>query len=213
MAVVTASLGPSGPIAPMIPQSGVDVTHVPITDIELPPRPCAMTPRLLARYPKCFGWEMAPGFDVYLWLDACLTLAHGGAAAWWLEQLGNAEFVAFRHPFRRTVGDEAEFLREQVPNSRRLQQRYAGERLDAQMRAVVKPELPLLAAGAFLYRPTFLVTSALSRWWEHNTRYHLNDQLSLAYVLWRLCVPCETIDLDIFHCPHLTVGTKPKALR
>jgi hypothetical protein len=203
VAVLMANIGQWTQMPAFIPQTVPSVFY-PFDDVTCPPRSAAMTPRLLARLPKCWGWQMRPGHDAYLWLDASVPLAHAGAVAWWLEQLGDADIALFRHPFRTTVAEEAAVMRTELVNSRRLQKRYGSEWLDEQLAVIsgVKDDV-LYAAGAFMYRPTAAMRQALSLWWEHNTRYHLNDQLSLPYVLKTFGVRVHRIDLDIFHNLHL----------
>jgi hypothetical protein len=57
------------------------------TDANFPPRPLAMTSRLQAGIPKMFGWQLRPGHDVYIWIDASRGLLRDDSVAWFLEQL------------------------------------------------------------------------------------------------------------------------------
>jgi hypothetical protein len=186
------------PMAQALP--GGEVRFHAFTNLNLPPRPVALHPRMVAKVPKVFGWQMVPEADAYIWLDASLTFRHAGAVAWFLEQLGDADIAIFKHPFRKTVLEEAEYLRKQTPFSRRLMQRYLGEWIPEQMAAIAEgPDDRLFAAGAFIYRVSERFHQAMQIWWEHMTRYCINDQISLPFALWSRSISVHVINLNIFN--------------
>lgn len=204
--VLSANLGGFDEPVDHVPQDGVEVTYAPFTDAEMPPRPRAMTARLQAKIPKMFGWDLRPGYDAYLWLDASLQLSQPDSVSWFLERLARKDIVVFRHPHRATIQEEADFLRQKLANgSRYIRVRYEGEDLDGQM-AAIGPEsrLPLLAAGAFCYRPTEAVKRALTAWWVHTSRFHCIDQLAFPFVIWQHNLQTRVIDEDIYKASHLT---------
>jgi hypothetical protein len=212
--VISANLGRYDPDVPWVPQivpAGVTVEVHRLTDATFPPRPKAMTSALQCGIPKMFGWELFPGADVYLWVDASRALRRPDTVAWFLEQAGDAELLLFRHPHRRTVQEEYEFVKAKLAaGNRYLTKRYAGEWLDAQVRAIVNggldpARLPLYASTAFLYRPTLDVCAMLTEWWLHKSRYLLHDQLALPYVLSRSQIQAKAIDDDVYACPHLPI--------
>ena len=158
------------------------------TDKTFPPRFRSMIPRLQAKIPKMFGWEMASGHDLYLWLDGTFILWRFGTVRWFVEQLGQADFAIFAHPSRETIRDEARMLREALAIwDPYICSRYEREFLDEQMGAIPTdyPDDRLYAAGAFIYRDLPKTRAALTDWWVHTSRYHTDDQLSLPYVLWK----------------------------
>lgn len=205
VAVITANLGAFDATVTHVPQEGVEVDVHVFTDADLPPRPLSLSPRLLAKIPKCFALDLRPGYDAYLWIDASLALSRSDSVRWFLDQMDGRTLAIFRHPHRNTVGEEADFLRTKLPHSRYLQKRYLGEDLDGLM-AAMGPEavtLPLYAAGCFCYKAQSDVPEALREWWGWVTRYHANDQLSLPYVLQRWMVAPAVIDEDIYHASHV----------
>jgi len=203
----TANLGGFDLILPPEAQVGVDMRWRLFADADFPPRPHAMTRRLQAKIPKMFGWDLEPGYDVYLWHDASLRLSKPDSVAWLTAPLANHDMVVFKHPWRTSIREEADYLRTKMSNgSRYLHSRYDGEDLDGQLRAVQDEgyvDDHLYAGGCFAYRPTTWVKSALKEWWIHTSRFHCIDQLALPYVLHQYAVHVTVIDEDIYHASHL----------
>ena len=189
-----------------VPQVGADVTYHLYTETEFPPRPKGVSPRLQARIPKIFGWDLSPGYDVYFWQDASLHVAREDAVSWFLDQLGDADFLAFRHPWRATLAEEMDFVRWKIKKSRYLQTRYEGEDLEGLWQYVERQgmlQALLYASTAFCYRsPTPEMQQSMWMWWALTSRYHAIDQVqyTLALAPHRVVV----LDEDIYHASHLT---------
>jgi hypothetical protein len=190
----------------MVPchQDHVLVDYKTATDQNTMRRSSAMTSRLQARIPKCFGWDLWPGYDAYLWHDASLALSRPDSVVWFLDQLGDDDIAVFAHPVRHTVRAEAEFIQKKVHEGNRyLCDRYLGEDIEGQLRAINDDvDDRLYASGAFIYRPRPMVTMALKEWWYHISRFHSVDQLAFPYVTRHLDV--QVIHEDIYHASHLT---------
>jgi len=206
MCVVSANLGNFDAPLPHVAQEWVGVSYALFTDVNMPPRPKAMTPRLQAKIPKMFAWDMRPDFESYLWIDASLCLSKPDSAAWFLEQLGTNDIVVFRHPHRKTIHEEAAFVRRKIEESHPyLVSRYAGEDIDGQIRAIERDPFyvddHLYNAGAFCYRPTEKIKAAMTEWWVHTTRFHCIDQLAFSYVLRHCAV--SVINEKIHEASHL----------
>lgn len=181
---------------------GFEVTEWRSTDQTFPPRQRAMLPRLQARLPKCFGWEMAPGADIYVYLDASFAIERSDAVAWLIRDLD--QFVCFAHPARSSIFDEAAFLRDNHHKSYILN-RYEGERLEEQLTILTDEgyvDDRLYAGGVFAYRNSPVMRAAMTDWWVQQSKYHLNDQLSLPYVMWKHKVRVRTVLGDIFANPY-----------
>jgi len=152
------------------------------TDENFPPRFNAMTPRLQARIPKCFSWQMLPNYDYYLWVDSSCRLSDPDSIAWFMQKLGDADMVVFKHPNRNTVQEEADYLKHRLEiNCPYICPRYENEDIDGQL-TEVDPNAPLYASTAFMCRNTVEVQLGLKEWWYHISRYHSIDQLSLPWV-------------------------------
>ena len=191
--------------------AGVEVSVHRFTDANFPPREKAMTSRLQCGLLKWFGPEFVPGHDVYLWIDASCTPTPQ-AVPWFLSQLESAWAAFFRHPERQTIREEYEFIKARMarPGERYLTSRYAGEWLDEQFAAIDAvrcADRELFASTAFVYRPD-PTRGMFKEVWFGKTRYHLHDQLWLAYAI--ACgreengLDIRTIDANYLQCPALT---------
>lgn len=201
VAVISANLGRFE--APVVHcAQSIPYTDRLFTDADLPPRRRTMTARLQAKIPKFFGWDLVPAHNIYVWIDASFRMAQPDSLAWLVGQLGDHETAFYRHPTRLTVDQEIGFIRDKMPTSRRLIERYENEDVDGLMRELGWPgRLKLYAAGIFVYRPTERVMLAFRDWWYLVTRFHVNDQLSLAAALNVAGIVPVEIDSDIFHDP------------
>ena len=188
---------------------GAEVSFHRWDDRTFPPRVCTLRPRMQARIPKCFAWEMAPDHDVYVYVDASFTIVRPDALAWLLYRLD--DFAAFSHPIRSTIAAEATYLREHG-DDRYLRSRYENEDLDAALEAIPVgyEDDKLYATGVFAYRDTPVMRQMLTEWWVHQTRYHLNCQLSLPHLLWKHRLRVAAVEGNIYSNPYF-VHTQNRA--
>ena len=208
LAMLSANLGPSNEQPRWAHQDvpGYDVAFHRWTDATFPPRMRCMSSRLQSKIPKCFGWEMAPGYDLYIWLDGTFLIWRFQSARWFVEQLGDSDFGVFAHPNRTSIRQEAEMLRQAVAIfDPYICSRYEGELLEEQLAAIwaTYPDDKLFCGGAFIYRNTAQVREMLTEWWVHISRYHVIDQLSLPYVLWKHKIDTKVLPGDFYNGPHL----------
>lgn len=211
IAVITANLGSFDEEYVTYIEQGADFYK--FIDTNFPPRFKAMTPRLQARIPKMFGWQMAPGYDAYIWYDSSLAVAEG-MVDWFTGQLGDADVVFLRHPDRKTVHEEAKFIKEKVlANHYYLAPRYVGELIDEEMAELdsdlgYKDDL-LIASTTFMYRNNDKVHALMKEWWYHTSRYHIVDQLGLPYAIYKSGCKVNIINdnyLHLEHLPHMRKG-------
>jgi len=195
IAVISANLGGfEQNIVENVKQS-VEYDQFRFTDKNFPPRYNSMTPRLQARIPKCFGWQMVPDYKYYLWVDSAAALLHKDSVKWFLEQLGDNDIAVFKHPNRKTIDEEAGYLLTRLSaKDAYITSRYDGELLDDQMAEINDPNLPLYGTTAFIYRDTYDVRNMLKEWWYHISRFHTIDQISLPYVLNQFPVKVSVIE-------------------
>lgn len=184
--VLTTSLGGFDRVAQSVPQS---ITHD-FYQYDEPLRSKSMTPRLQAKIPKFFGWQLKPDYDFYVWLDGNLSFATPNALEYLLDAIQDHDVVVLRHPYRDTIWWEYRYnwrgLHNNAP-SNYLRSRYVNELLDEQI-AVIKADKDylddlLVLGGIFVYRNTPEVQKMLKEWFYHVSRYLVMDQLSWAYVL------------------------------
>jgi hypothetical protein len=156
-----------------------------------------LTPHAQSKIPKCFGWDLEKGYDYYLWVDSCYEL-YKGATEFLLKELGDNDILVFPHPFNKTVKEEYEFLKRELPKSKYLQKRYTGELLDELWERV--DDGPIYHAAIFAYKNTPEVQKALKEWWYYSSRFHLDDQISWPTVLKDLKV--KVMDKKIEEYPY-----------
>ena len=201
--MISANLNGFDSYTPPCSQAGV-ILHVQcFTDQNFPPRRQTMTPRLQARIPKMFGWDLLPGAEVYLWLDASFRLTSERSARWFVDALGESDLALFDHPHRHSIRDEARHISGKLrTGSLYLTQRYQGEDLDGQLGAVLRDgyeDDTLFATMAFAYRPSSRVKALLGDWWIHTSRFHAVDQLALPYLVWEHGASVARLAGDPYH--------------
>lgn len=187
VAVIQANLGGLDNKVIHEPQT-VDCDFYTFTDENFPPRDKAMLPRLQAKIPKFFGWQLTPKHDYYLWLDGNIRLDKPEAVEYLLNQIKGHDIVVLRHPDRPDIRQEVRYTRKGVnQQSRYVVSRYEGEWLKELYDVIqndrgYKDDL-LVIGGMFLYRDTPEIRNMFKEWWYYNTRYIIQDQISFAYVL------------------------------
>lgn len=159
-------------------------------DANFPPR-ASLSPRLQAKIPKMLGYELAPGYDFYIWIDSSFILSDSGAVAWFVDSCRDHDLVAFRHPQRSSISQElAYILAEEQEGNQYLLSRYRNEPIEEQVRLYLSNPAfrddSLFALGAFVYRKELLARperNLLPLWYYHNSRYSIQDQISFPYLV------------------------------
>jgi hypothetical protein len=218
VAILTANMGSFDPPSVIVDQnlpSNVDLSIIRFNDKNFPLRNKAMTPRLQARIPKMFGWEMAPGFDYYIWVDGSFSILNKDTVTWYLFQCQDHDIVMFEHPDRKNIKSEAEFIRNKIAEGNQyLKSRYENELIDEQLSATVgQPGYVddlLIATCSFIYKNNVISKHLLERWWVHTSRYHIVDQLSIPYLVKTSHCEYKILKDDIYHIPYLTYTRNQK---
>lgn len=217
VAILTAVLGGFDelidPIAQNLP-SDVEVAFHRFTDEDFPPI-VGLTPRLQYRIPKLFGWEMLPGYDVYIWLDGSVSLQRDDCVQWFLEQLGDTDMAFFSHPVRRNVRQEVEHIEEKLQqNHPYMMPRYANG-LHKEHHQVMKADSSfkddkLLTSTAFIYRNSEVARQTMKEWWFQQSRYFTCDQVALPYVLHTIKPRFNIIKENQYKIGYLSLVSKHK---
>jgi len=187
VAVISANLGGFDNLIPHSAQS-VEYDYFLYTDENFHPRYKVMTSRLQSRLPRCFGWQMVPDYDYYLWIDGNLRLKHPDSLKYFLDNISGYDVVALRHIYRPNIRQETRYIRKGVrQQSIYLVNRYDNELLD-ELYTLIQNDKDyiddmLLHSGIFMYRNTAKVQAALKELWYYITRYHICDQLTFVYAL------------------------------
>lgn len=208
IAVVSVNLGGLDKPVVHTPQS-FSADYYIFTDKEMPPREKAMTPRLQAKIPKCFAWQLAPDYEYYLWIDGNLKLAHPDTLKYLMENIEGYDIVTLKHPARPNIRQEVRYTRKGIKQqSIYVLSRYTNESL-LEMYDIVEKDKEyvddlLVIGGVFLYRNTLAVQAMLKEWWYYQTRYILQDQISFPYVLKKSGIKINVLP-DIYDkTPYLT---------
>lgn len=164
----------------------------------LPPR---LPPRLQAKIPKMFAWQLLPGYNYYLWLDGNIALNSPNTVKHFQEQIDGHDIVVIRHHRRPNIRQEVRYLRKGLrEQSNYLVARYNNEYWKEQYELIEKDEDfvddLLVIGGIFMYRNTPQVQAMLKEWWYHNTRYNIQDQISFPYVLKKSGIKIKILDHD-----------------
>lgn len=216
IAVISASLGGiDNPVEHTNQLVEADYFH--FTDENFPPRVNSMTPRLQAKIPKMFGWQLKPYYDYYLWLDGNIRLAHHESLQYFLDAVEDHDIAVLQHPDRNTIWWEYRYnwraLNSNAP-SNYMAKRYKNELLDEQM-AVIKADKDfkddmLVNGGVFMYRNTPEVHKMLTEWWYYVSRYLISDQLSWAYVLKKSGLRVNVLPDNVADCMWLSLERHAK---
>lgn len=207
IAMITANLGGFDKTVPHVSQS-IEYDYFLFTDENFPPRFKAMMPRLQAKIPKFFGWQMAPGYDYYFWIDGNFTLTNPDSLKYFFDNCHDYDIVVLKHPRRNTVKWEARYLQRGLKQqSKYLVGRYENELLDGQM-AEINADKDfiddlLVIGGVFMYRNTPDVRKMLKEWWYYVSRYLIMDQCSFSYVLKKSGLRINVLPDMYDDCPYL----------
>lgn len=212
IAVISASLGSYDKVTSYVAQS-IAYDNFLFTDDNFPPRFNAMTPRLQAKIPKFFGWQMVPGYDYYLWLDGSFSLPHIDSVKYFYEMCRGYDIVVFKHNKRPDIRQEARYIRKGIKQagknlgSKYIIARYQNELLAEQMMEIerdksFKDDL-LLTGGVFMYKNTPEVQKMFKEWWYHVSRYIVEDQISFPYVLKKNGLKINVLPLVFSESPYL----------
>lgn len=138
-------------------------------------------PRMAAKYWKLHPHIACPDADVTLWLDASMQATPIVTSLF--DKIGTADAALFVHPDRDCVYDELDgtyrwrhWIYEGQPLARQVEHYHA----------LGMPEHWGLYASGSMVRMNGAALLMNAMWWEECSRWSVQDQLSLPFVLWRL---------------------------
>jgi hypothetical protein len=187
IAVMSANLGGVDQVSLHVPQT-MAYDYFPFTDENFPLRTKAFTPRMQAKIPKMFGWQLVPGYEYYFWIDGNLSLSHPESLKYFFDNCKDHDIVTLKHPVRNTIKEEVEFtIRKVKQRSKYVGERYTNEFLQEQYDVIAKDkdfvDDFLVCGGIFMYKNTPKVQDMFKEWWYHTSRYTMQEQFSFPYVL------------------------------
>ena len=178
------------------------------TDENFAPRHCSMTPRLQARIPKCFGWQMKPDYDMYVWLDSSCVLARPDSLEWLVNQCKDKDMVVFKHPNRNSIQEEADYLKKRLEmKCPYITRRYENELIDGQLE-IIKNDTDytdncLFASTCVVYKNNDKVKEMMKEWYYNICRFHIVDQLAFPYVIWKFGLDINVVQESYLKTPYL----------
>jgi hypothetical protein len=134
-----------------------------------------------------------------VWIDGSMTISTSESIKWIVDRLEGKQMVFFRHPDRKTVREEYEFVEKKLKeNNYYLTPRYKNEFNKEQMELIksdkeYKDDL-LIASTIFAYKNCEETQNLLKEWWYHISRYTTQDQYSLPYVLYKCGIKFNLIE-------------------
>jgi hypothetical protein len=202
--ILTANLGNFDKrIDPVVQSVPCDFRR--FTDENFPPRKASMTPRLQARIVKMFGWQMVPGYEIYIWVDSSCSFQNPDSVRWLVDQC-HGDVAVFKHPNRGTVELEANYLKARLAKKcPYITPRYENELIDEQLEAIRSiPDNHLFASTVIVYKNNEKVHKMMKEWWYHTSRFHSIDQLSLPYAIQKTNCEYNIIPDDYTKTPYIT---------
>lgn len=182
----------------------IEVDFHTFTDEDFPPI-ADLPPRFQYRIPKLFGWQMKPSYDVYIWLDGSMRLTRPDSVRWMLDQLGSNDIAFFKHPWRKTIKEEVDFIEQRLKdNDKYITPRYKNGLHKESLKYT--EDGVLYASPVFIYKYSVDVGIQLSTWWLYQSRFYTCDQVSLTYALRNLRV--AVLPGHVFKNDYLEVGSK-----
>lgn len=191
IAILSANLGnfdvdTKDPVEQELPEGVDEIVFHRFTDEDFPPI-TGLTPRMQYRIPKMFGWQMFPGYDIYIWFDSSMSLQRPDCVKWFLEQLGDADAAFFRHPWRGMIKQEVDHIEEKLQQGNPyITSRYKNglHKEFYSSLSVDYEDEHLYASTVFVYRNTLGAQAILDEWWNLQSRYFSCDQIHLPYAIW-----------------------------
>lgn len=125
-----------------------------------------------------------PHDDVTIWIDGNITLTETPATIV-DELLGDADIAAFKHPYRETVWQEFDILKQDPRFDIPYLQRQRTEQWRAYWEEGLPSDAPLFECNVLIRRNSDRVRRLSEAWWAQICRWQWRDQVSFPYVLWK----------------------------
>lgn len=151
----------------------------------------SLHPRLKGKIPKMLGWLDAPGFDYYIWVDSTFTILDGFVEHMMEFVNEGYDLFLFAHTKRNSIKDELDYINLKISQGvKYMIDRYKGELINEQVELYLSDKTftdnSLFAGGCFMYSKRLVENknyNMMTDWFFHNTRYSVQDQLSLPYLI------------------------------
>lgn len=214
VAILSANLGnfdvtPKDPVPQDLPEGVSEIVFHRFTDEDFPPI-TGLTGRFQYRIPKLYGWQMFPGYDVYIWLDSSMSLQRPDCVKWFLEQLGDNDAAFFRHPWRGTIKEEVDHIEKKLDEGNDyIVKRYKNGLHKEIYREIQKEEgfvdRDLYASTVFIYRNNPVSQDLMCAWWYFQSRYFTCDQIALPFAIYLIEAKVRKIPDNLFKIGYVSL--------
>lgn len=175
---------------------------------KFPLRHCSFTPRMQARLVKMFYWQMLPDYDYYIWIDSSCVFSRADSVEWFIKQCEGVDLVVFKHPNRKTIREEYDYVIERLKNKcKYLTPRYENELFKEQMQEIDDDkdyvDDLLIASTVMVCKNCDNIKKLMKEWWYHNSRYTSEEQLSLPYAIWKTRCTYKALEDNYMKMPYL----------
>ncbi len=166
------------------------------------------SPRMNAKYFKCNPHKELD-CDVSIYIDGSATIHSAYFVKFCLEQLGNADIMAFRHHERDCIYDEADYCKDL--------EKYKNVDILKQVEKYRQDGYPthagLWACGLLVRRHNKKTKKFNELWWKHIRQYTYQDQLSFPVCIKESGVKLKTLELDLNNNKLITFLTPHASLQ
>ncbi len=131
-----------------------------------------------------------------LWIDGRVEVKSNVIE--FLEKNENHDFILFKHPHSDTIQAEAE----RCLSLGILKDDYLVKTQLDKYEKLGFSDHKLMAGGIILRNNCQMVKSINELWWKELNEFPTRDEISLPYVLWKLGIEVNVLDLDIFNNPY-----------
>jgi len=183
---------------------GIDLTRPSIQNMfQYSGLPSKLPSRLQSKYYKmCTHW-IHPEYDAYIWIDSSFEVREG-LIEWMIQEMGDADCAFFNHLYRNSIVDECNYVEEHMKaGNQYLLARYSGQPMKEQVQSYLRdgfnPLFGLYGGGLFIRKNTPKVNHAFDHWYIENTKWTIQDQLSLPYILWKHDLKFKVIDKNLLY--------------
>lgn len=195
LTLITSMFGGYDTVRPLPEGHGFDdailVTDDPSLDVpgwRTVTRPSSGHPRLDAKAPKLTPWRFVDAAES-VWIDAACEVA-GPSFREWVSAHPPAELRAWKHPEPRMCLFQEALYCQDWPKYRDQPIR---QQTDHYRAAGMPDGFGLWACGTLYWRHTSRAQVFGEMWLQEQTRWSIQDQIALPYLLW-----CQPIDFHAF---------------
>ncbi len=148
-------------------------------------------PRMQAKYFKCMPHEVLD-CDISIWIDGSGQILGADFAERCVEYLGDADIMAFKHPERDCIYEEAKLSSGML--------KYQGQDIMGQVSSYGYPEHGGLWACGMIVRRHNAKTKKFNKlWWRENQKWTYQDQLSFPICILESGVNLKTLGLNLWN--------------